>query len=97
MAAIWTVSIEVTNVALKQCNVTMVRTDDADPENPFRYTTAGHVDTTCGLTLVQIRDRFRDQAVAAYQAWAAKQDAVAAIAATYESALATALNAEEPL
>ena len=97
MAAIWTVSIEVTNVALKQCNVTMVRTDDADPENPFSYTTAGHVDTSGGLSLVDIRDGFRDQAVAEYQVWAAKQDAVAAIVATYETALADALQAEEPL
>ena len=97
MAAIWTVSIEVTNVALKQCNVTMVRTDDADPENPFRYTTAGHVDTTCGLTLVQIRDRFRDQAIIEYQAWVAEKEAKAPIIAAYEAALSAALNEEEPL
>ena len=97
MAAIWTVTIDVTNVALKQCVVTMVRTDDADPENPFRYTTDGHVDTSTGLTLAQIRDGFVNQALVAYQRHVAKQAAEAPIVATYEAALAAALNAEEPL
>ena len=96
MAATWTAEIDVLDLATKRIRVTATRTDDADPDNPFVHVTEGSTDTTVH-TLIQIRDMLVAQCVAAYEAHAAKQTAVAAVVATYEAALTAALNAEEPL
>jgi len=96
MAATWSVSIDPLNIAEKLVRVTMVRTDDADPGNPFVYTTEGQVDTA-SVPLATIRTRLVVQAVAAYQAYAARVTAGAGMVAGWEDALETALDAEEPL
>ena len=96
MAATWEVVIDVLDLPTKRIRVTGTRTDAADPLVPFTHTTEGSVDTSVH-TLAEIRDGLRDQLIAAYQAWAAKQAAVDAIVATYEAGLAAALQAEEPL
>ena len=96
MAATWVARVEVLDLATKQVRVTSIRTDEADPGNPFVHVTEGNV-TVGNWTLAQIRDMLVAQAVAAYRAYATRQAQINVIATQYEAALAAALNAEEPL
>lgn len=96
MAITWTTEITVDDVPAKRVAITAVRTDSADPDNPRTY---GPFKTILapkdGETLAQMRDRIAQQIYASYTAEITREANVAAVVATYETQLATALDGLE--
>ena len=92
MAAIWTVKIDVTNVAEKTMTVTATRTDGLDVRV---YTLAGlSYNPTPGRNLAAIRGEIVNVLYAMYAKQLALTTESAAIAVN-EGLMATALNAKE--
>ena len=96
MAVNWTVKIDVVHIKEKCVRVTGTRTDDSDPENPFTHSEEICVDTT-NQTLAEIRGMVVARMRVKFQAQCTKQAQIDTILGDWESVLADALNAEEPL
>jgi predicted XRE-type DNA-binding protein len=96
MAGTWTVDIDVVHIPEKCIRVTGTRTNDADPENPFVHSEEISVDTS-NQTLAEIRDDLVARMKLKFQAQRMKQEQVDTIIETWQSALADALNDEEPI
>ena len=96
MAGPWTVQIDVVHIPEKCLRVMGTRTDDSDPENPFVHSEEISVDTA-NQTLAEIRDGLVSRMKVEFQAQRTKKEQVEALLGNWESALADALNAEEPI